>query len=218
MSYVRLKDTASIAVIVGEEPQPTTWRLPKSLLTRYSTFFATALNGEFREESQESVRISEVKPSIFELFVQWLYLGEYVKKEKGYKFREEAWVLGEFLGCAAFKNFAILDMILYHQTTVVTKSRVMFAYRQSPAKSKLRQFLVAQCVSDRFSPSENAFGEWVLEGDEEEVLEFIADVGRLTLARGPLGFEDSYKHPFQFLESTTLAMASATRGETSRLG
>lgn len=158
-----------------------------------------------------------MEPSVFELFVQWLYIGEYTKKEKGCSYRGQAWGLGEFLGCAAFQDFAILDMILYHRTTVVTKSRVMFAYRQSPPKSKLRQFLVAQCVSDRFSPREHAFGPWALQKDEDEVVEFIADLGRLTLAKGRQGFENPSVHPFQFLETTISTTANNTEAETSQL-
>ena len=84
-------------LLSGKEPQQSTWHLPKSLLTRYSTFFAGALNGEFREANQDPVKLPEVKPSVFELFVQWQDLGEYDKKEKGCKFREEPWVLGEYL-------------------------------------------------------------------------------------------------------------------------
>ena len=79
----------------------------------------------------------------------------------------------------------------------------MFAHSQSPVKSKLRQLSVAQFDSDRFSPRENAFRAWALEGDEEEFIEFVMDVGRLTLVRGPQGFEDLYKHPFRFLETIT---------------
>ena len=162
------------------------------------------------EANVASVTLLELKPSVFELFVQWLYLGEYTKKEKGFEHHEEAWVLGEFLGCAAFQDFVILNMILYLRKTFVAKPQVLFAYRQSPPNSKLRQFLVAQCVSDRFGPRENAFEAWALGKHEKEVTEFIADVGRLTISRVSQGFEDPYDHPFGFLESTKSGMDSAT--------
>ena len=204
---------------MGEEPQQTSWHLPKSLLTRYSTFFAAALNVALGEADIASVTLSsQVKPSVFELFVQWLYMGEYKKEEKGFKHHDEAWVLGEFLGCAAFQDFAILNMILYHRTTFVTKPQVLFAYHQSPPKSKLRQFLVTQYVSDRVTPKESAFEAWALEEHEQEVTDFIADVGRLTATRVSQGFEDPYNHPLQFLQSTNPGVDSASEAETSRRG
>ncbi|KAJ9620969.1 hypothetical protein H2203_007556 [Taxawa tesnikishii (nom. ined.)] len=66
-------------VIVGtpgckSAPQ-TEFRLHKEVLTRASPFFAAALNGAFAEGMDQTVKLPEEKPDIFEWFVQWLYSG-----------------------------------------------------------------------------------------------------------------------------------------------
>jgi len=45
----------------------------QDLLTYHSTFFAAALNGNFREADDRAVTSAESDPWTFEMFVHWLY-------------------------------------------------------------------------------------------------------------------------------------------------
>lgn len=66
-------------VIVGDEEStarpPVTYLIHKELLTSASPFFAAALNSTFAEGLDQTVRLPEEKPEIFEWFLQWLYTG-----------------------------------------------------------------------------------------------------------------------------------------------
>ena len=64
-------------VLVGEagnkQRPETKYLIHKELLTSASPFFAAALNGTFAEGMDQTVRLPEEKPEIFEWFLQWLY-------------------------------------------------------------------------------------------------------------------------------------------------
>ena len=53
----------------------TKYLIHKELLTSASPFFAAALNSTFAEGMDQTVRLPEEKPEIFEWFLQWLYTG-----------------------------------------------------------------------------------------------------------------------------------------------
>lgn len=66
-------------VVVGDEKNtsrpPVSYIIHKELLTSASPFFAAALNSTFAEGLDQTVRLPEEKPEIFEWFLQWLYTG-----------------------------------------------------------------------------------------------------------------------------------------------
>jgi heterogeneous nuclear rnp K-like protein 2 len=66
-------------VTVGDEKNPArpsvSYLVHKELLTAASPFFAAALNSTFAEGLDQTVRLPEEKPEIFEWFLQWLYTG-----------------------------------------------------------------------------------------------------------------------------------------------
>jgi heterogeneous nuclear rnp K-like protein len=66
-------------ILVGEpdsKTRPETkYTIHKNLLTSASPFFAAALNGTFAEGADQTVKLPEEKPEIFEWFLQWIYTG-----------------------------------------------------------------------------------------------------------------------------------------------
>ena len=71
--------SAMATVVVGDEKNTArpalTYLIHKELLTSASPFFAAALNSTFAEGLDQTVRLPEEKPEIFEWFLQWLYTG-----------------------------------------------------------------------------------------------------------------------------------------------
>jgi heterogeneous nuclear rnp K-like protein 2 len=71
--------SAMATVIVGDEKNTArpavTYLIHKELLTAASPFFAAALNSTFAEGLDQTVRLPEERPEIFEWFLQWLYSG-----------------------------------------------------------------------------------------------------------------------------------------------
>lgn len=66
-------------ILVGEPNSKTRpeakYLIHKDLIASASPFFAAALNGTFAEGMDQTVRLPEEKPEIFEWFLQWLYTG-----------------------------------------------------------------------------------------------------------------------------------------------
>lgn len=76
-SFKSLQSVATI--VVGTESlkgnSQATYTIHRDLLTSASPFFAAALNGTFAEGLDQTVRLPEEKPEIFEWFMWWLYSG-----------------------------------------------------------------------------------------------------------------------------------------------
>ena len=51
-------------------------------LVRHSTFFRAALNGEFREAEENTIRLPEVDPEIFGILAHWAYSNELIVMEQ----------------------------------------------------------------------------------------------------------------------------------------
>lgn len=74
------KNFSSVATVLVGEPASKTrpqtqYLVHRELLTSASPFFAAALNSTFAEGLDQTVRLPEEKPDIFEWFLQWLYTG-----------------------------------------------------------------------------------------------------------------------------------------------
>lgn len=76
-SFKNFQSFASIVVgQPGSKTSPeTAYTIHKDLLTAASPFFSAALNGAFAEGLDQTVRLPEEKPDIFEWFLYWLYTG-----------------------------------------------------------------------------------------------------------------------------------------------
>jgi hypothetical protein len=55
----------------------------ENLLIYYSKFFRAALTGNFIEAKDKTVRLEEVDPKVFELFIHWLYYQRFPKTDSG---------------------------------------------------------------------------------------------------------------------------------------
>jgi hypothetical protein len=78
------KDT--VTVIVGKEPNTSTFHLRKSDLEANSEFFARALKPEWCTSSDQVIRLPDVDPALFDLYARWLASGaEVLTDEEDWK-------------------------------------------------------------------------------------------------------------------------------------
>ncbi|KAF2814003.1 uncharacterized protein BDZ99DRAFT_364756, partial [Mytilinidion resinicola] len=109
------------------------WSLYESLLCQNSAFFRKELQGSFKEGKEKKLTLPDDEPEVFELFVQWLLTGGYLRDNE-IRTREsleryltsdngngtegptelmvqkssKAWILGDKLQCeVGFKNYAM---------------------------------------------------------------------------------------------------------------
>ena len=69
---IRAVYNASVVIVrVGPNAQP--FHIHKDLLCCWSKYFHNAFNGSFREANEKEMTILDVQPSIFKIFIGWLY-------------------------------------------------------------------------------------------------------------------------------------------------
>ena len=133
---------------VGSQDASITWYLPKALLTHHSPFFAAALNGSFAEAKLNSVTMPDNDPSVFRLWVQWLYIGHVIchilRVEDVNDLLVNAWILGDKLGCHIFQNIVMMGLLACHspspEISVIEPSTLRVAYEGSAPGSMLRKW------------------------------------------------------------------------------
>lgn len=185
--------------------------LPEKLLVHHSPFLGAMLN---LEAASKSVSLPKDKPTTFEHFVQWLYLGRFhppVKASRDSNAQEciEAWVLGQKLGCPAFQDHAMLQLIGIHKSYDISPETLRAAYQSSTSMGELRHWAVYGHLSDAGS------GHAVDEADQwldvgKVVKDFAVDVV-YTLAKAGLRGPNPYSNPTPFLiTDVTIEAAKAS--------
>ena len=153
-----LKDPTNITVRVGTQDASAVWYIPKTLVTHCSIFFSAALNSHFAEANSNTVSLPDENPETFENFVQWLYAGEIqvdVRPDDSYKAHKElsrllveSWTLGDMLGCPAFQDAAMTQLLALHWKHAIKPSTVDAAYDGSLPDSELRKWAMEQFLCD----------------------------------------------------------------------
>lgn len=118
------------------------WVLPRRLLASHSPYFA-------RRPSEGVVVLGLSEEQAFELFAQWLYLGEL--DLDGVEFSSLvlviAWCLGEMFECPAFKDHVMVQLIKSHHETGINPLSFRRIFKRATASSKLRKWAVDQFLA-----------------------------------------------------------------------
>ncbi|KAL9101782.1 MAG: hypothetical protein Q9163_003001 [Psora crenata] len=160
------------------------------------------LGGEYSEGSTNSVTLSEDEPEVFQLYVQWLYVGRFeYRKDPPHALRSaQAWVLGDKLQCEAFRDHAMVQLIRFHRDVaepnfplgkpprknVLDTSTLHCAYENSLPGSNLRAWaldcFVRQSVEYRLVHDAKKWGELAQTLDD-----FAADLAHAFAKQSPTG-------------------------------
>ena len=133
---------------VGSGNTKKVWHLPEKLLKSKSTFFTAALEGGFAEGLSKSVALPEEDPDLFENYVEWLYVGFNESAEWDADTLVEQWTLGDRLGCALMQDDVMCKLIKYYEKFYIDLDTLEKIYEVSAAGSKIRQYVVDQCLSE----------------------------------------------------------------------
>ena len=197
---------------VGSEDRWAVWHLPKALLTHCSPFFAAALEGSFFEAESRTVSLPDDNPEVFETFVQWLYIGEirctvelFDSYERWTSLIVASWMLGDKLGCQAFQDAAMTQLLAYHNKgDAIQISAVRAAYEGSPPGSKLRKWAVDQFLYEIKLEGYGEPGEkesWV--SQVEAIENFGQDFLEASLDLGGSEMAEPYMNGQRYMEVST---------------
>ena len=123
-------------------------------------------------------------PSVFELFVQWLFIGQFKLKSTSPKDNADelvqAWILGHTIGCPTFQDNSM--HLLLQQPYLIWLAEPEFidnVYDYIPTSSKLRQLLIASFLyvsMDDSYPSRKSTLPEDLDGLEELAVDVVKEV------------------------------------------
>ena len=133
---------------VGSGDAKKVWHLPEKLLKSKSTFFTAALEGGFAEGLSKTVTLPEEDPNLFENYVEWLYVGFNKTAELDVNMLIDQWTMGDRLGCPLVQDDAMCKLIKYYQGWHFDLETLEKVYEVSAAGSKIRQFVIDQCLYD----------------------------------------------------------------------
>ncbi len=114
------------------------WVLPRRLLTSHSPFFA-------REPAD--IHVLDIgDEEVFELFAQWLYVGEL--DSDGVNFSSETlirtWTLGDIFECAAFRDHVMARLLKSHHERGIKPQTLDNIFVLADPGSKLRKWAIDQ--------------------------------------------------------------------------
>lgn len=75
LTAYRFYETPTVTLLVGKSEKP--FYIHLNLLCDASSFFRAAFTGDFKESSEEMMKLPEDDESIFSLFIDWLYHQRY---------------------------------------------------------------------------------------------------------------------------------------------
>lgn len=116
------------------------WVLPRTLLTSRSPYFARLPS----EETEHSLYL--FREGAFELFTQWLYLGELGIDDVNVcsETLVRAWILGNEFQCPAFKDHVMVQLIKSHHERGIKPQTLRDAIDRLFSGPKLRKWAIDQ--------------------------------------------------------------------------
>ncbi|KAH8687274.1 hypothetical protein BGZ60DRAFT_5201 [Tricladium varicosporioides] len=195
-----------VDIHVGPLPKPTHFRIHKHLLCSRVPYFAKMFNSGFIESEQNLAKLSDVDPSIFALFIEYLYgngrlppvdikvsttnSGPVIDRIKLYGFAEK-------ICLTTLADYLITNLIsnLRHYERSPSREGILLTYQVTRPGSPLRQFMAASLYFImRFDTEETPWSSRALaeclrgEGTEDLVVDLVRITRRLEVeGRAPHG-------------------------------
>ncbi|KAF0645824.1 hypothetical protein FPSE5266_03783 [Fusarium pseudograminearum] len=149
---LKLLSGKGVEICVGKTPsEDETWSLPVNLISHHSAYFKAACLWNVKGQ----INLLGHDPSVFSLFVEWMYNGSYDMSAfpRNPSMHAKCWVLGDFILCREFKNYAMGRLFDEHVATAfgipVAYEDVQYVCNSASSDSKLKLFYT-DFVTDQF--------------------------------------------------------------------
>ena len=175
-----------VEIIVGDDVtvQSKSIHAHKALLTAKSSWFKCALKLRFKEGIQKKVYLKNHHPDTFQIFIQWLYSGDFAMSPGSSKHSSpfHGYILGDFLQATDFTGYCMdrlfTTFALGSKACPIDLSTIDFVYKSTTNGSVLRKF-VALTVATHLRTQRSAalYGKKLGWGVELETApEFLVDL------------------------------------------
>ncbi|KAK6719575.1 hypothetical protein SNK05_002707 [Fusarium graminearum] len=141
-----------VEICVGKTPsEDETWSLPVNLVSHHSAYFKAACLWNVKEQ----INLLGHDPAVFALFIERMYNGSYDASAfpRNPSMHAKCWVLGDFILCREFKNYAMGRLFDEHVATAfgipVAYEDVQYVCNSASSDSKLKLFYT-DSVTDQF--------------------------------------------------------------------
>lgn len=146
-----------VKVVVGDGESRQAFFIHKSLLSKHSDFFKAALDSNWKEGNEYTVRLPEDDPEHFQLFAAFLYSGQIYSSKDGdhkaarlegdseFKRILQSWILGEKLLSVEFKD-ACTDAFIAKMLEDGTYSNGTIIYPHGAAQCGMKRLCVDVAV------------------------------------------------------------------------
>ncbi|KAM0385490.1 hypothetical protein ACHAO7_009520 [Fusarium culmorum] len=149
---LKLLSGKGVEICVGKTPsEDETWSLPVNLVSHHSAYFKAACLWNVKGQ----INLLGHDPAVFSLFVEWMYNGSYDISAfpRNPSMHAKCWVLGDFILCRKFKNYAMGRLFDEHVATAfgipVAYEDVQYVCDSASSDSKLKLFYT-DFVTDQF--------------------------------------------------------------------
>jgi len=137
------------------ESQP--FRVHKNYICYYSPYFETAFNGAFVEGETQVLDLYDTDPTIFGIFVNWLY-AQTIINEKGQSPScddcVKLWILGDRILAPKLQNHALAALnqrrVDQGGNKCFTPKTFLHVWNNTTEDSMLRTYLVSMCVEGNY--------------------------------------------------------------------
>lgn len=135
-----------VKVIVGIDPDTTTWYIYRALLTKYSPYFRAALASDrFAESSSNTISLPDDDSHAFGALVYWVYT--FARTKNRFVIKDcfnsvKVYCLGDKFGMAPFKNDMLRALARTNKPKLtITPQSVIYAFEHTTSGSGLRTML-----------------------------------------------------------------------------
>ncbi|EYB31005.1 hypothetical protein FG05_02340 [Fusarium graminearum] len=149
---LKLLSGKGVEICVGKTPsEDETWSLPVNLVSHHSAYFKAACLWNVNEQ----INLLGHDLAVFALFIEWMYNGSYDASAfpRNPSMHAKCWVLGDFILCREFKNYAMGRLFDEHVATAfgipVAYEDVQYVCNSASSDSKLKLFYT-DSVTDQF--------------------------------------------------------------------
>ncbi|KAF5550958.1 sdr family [Fusarium mexicanum] len=191
---------AGIFISVGstdEARAANVWSLPIALISRHSPYLKAMFSSPgFSPKSH--INLQNVDAVVFGLFVKWLYYQTYddFKLPSSFNVHVWCWILGEKLICNEFKNYAIGRLYKQHVEFSMKYQHVEFAFANTSAGSKLRQFYMDFVIQNFSDPKKlhGPIGNWdaILQKDADLRISLLLSIRQNSSSQRHLKYLRDY--------------------------